>query len=143
MTNFIVENLWTLVPVLTAVGLVAMVVSDAMLRQRLGNLHKNLGAIEQNYRKQKEQYFKLAESAERTATDRARLIETVDKFVEEFNSWHNTKIHFFYNTDGWHLVYGEDELKLLNKDYGDCVDFEVGDDNEGINEQNEEEDENN
>ena len=143
MTNFILENLWTLMPVLTAVGLVAMVVSDAMLRQRLGNLHKNLGAIEQNYRKQKVQYFKLAESAERTATDRARLIETVDKFVEEYNSWHATKIHFFFNTDGWHLVHGEDELRLWNKEYGDCVDFEVGDDNEGINEQNEEEDENN
>ena len=60
------------------------------------------------------------------------LCKKIEVFVEEHNSWHDRKIAFYYNKDGWHCLYA-DEMPQ-----GDVVSEQ-----EEINAQNEKEDENN
>ena len=60
------------------------------------------------------------------------LCVNVEKFVEEHNSWHDRKIAFYYDKDGWHCCY-DDEMPQ-----GDVVSEQ-----EEINEPNEHNDENN
>ena len=59
------------------------------------------------------------------------LYMAVEEFVEEHNSWHDRKIAFYYDKDGWHCCYC-DEIPQ-----GDVVSEQ-----EEINVQNEKEDEN-
>lgn len=61
----------------------------------------------------------------------AVIISKVEEFVNEHNSWHDRKIAFYYNKDGWHCLYA-DEMPQ-----GDIVT-----DQEEIAQQNEKEDEN-
>lgn len=37
------------------------------------------------------------------------LYMAVEEFVNEHNSWHDRKIAFYYNKDGWHCCY-DDEM---------------------------------
>ncbi|MGN0491845.1 hypothetical protein [Ruminococcus sp.] len=60
------------------------------------------------------------------------LYMEVEEFVNEHNSWHDRKIAFYYDKDGWHCVYA-DEIPQ-----GDIVSEQ-----EEINEPNENNDENN
>ena len=60
------------------------------------------------------------------------LCKKIEVFVEEHNSWHDRKIAFYYDKDGWHCCYA-DEIPQ-----GDVVTEQ-----EEINKQNEKEDENN
>ena len=58
------------------------------------------------------------------------LYMAVEEFVKEHNSWHDRKIAFYYDKDGWHCLYA-DEIPQ-----GDVVTEQ-----EEINAQNEKEDE--
>lgn len=60
------------------------------------------------------------------------LLAKVEGFVNEHNSWHDRKIAFYYDKDGWHCCYA-DEMPQ-----GDVVSEQ-----EEINVQNENNDENN
>lgn len=60
------------------------------------------------------------------------LYMAVEEFVNEHNSWHNRKIAFYYDKDGWHCLYA-DEIPQ-----GDVVTEQ-----EEINAQNENNNENN
>lgn len=60
------------------------------------------------------------------------LCKNIEAFVEEHNSWHDRKIAFYYDKDGWHCLYA-DEMPQ-----GDVVTEQ-----EEINEQNENNNENN
>ena len=60
------------------------------------------------------------------------LYMAVEEFVKEHNSWHDRKIAFYYNKDGWHCLYA-DEIPQ-----GDAVTEQ-----EEINAQNENDNENN
>ena len=60
------------------------------------------------------------------------LCKMIETFVEEHNSWHDRKIAFYYDKDGWHCLYA-DEIPQGN----------VVTEQEEINAQNEKEDENN
>ena len=60
------------------------------------------------------------------------LLAKVEFFIEEHNSWHDRKIAFYYDKDGWHCCYA-DEMPQ-----GDVVSEQ-----EEINVQNENNDENN
>ena len=60
------------------------------------------------------------------------LYMAVEEFVKEHNSWHDRKIAFYYNQDGWHCCYA-DEMPQ-----GNIVTTE-----EEITQQNENNDENN
>ena len=85
------------------------------------------------------EYKKLADEHENTLSELlassielAVIISKVEKFVEEHNSWHDRKIAFYYDKDGWHCLYA-DEMPQ-----GDVVTEQ-----EEINAQNENNDESN
>ena len=59
------------------------------------------------------------------------VVNTVKDFIDEHNYWHDRKISFYYDQDGWHCCYN-DEMPQ-----GDIVP-----DQEEITQQNEKEDEN-
>ena len=92
-----------------------------------------------NYRALKKSYEELLDEHENTtAKSLAQTFELlsicaeVEAFVNEHNSWHDRKIRFYYNQDGWHCLYA-DEISQ-----GDVVTGQ-----EEINEQNEKDNENN
>ena len=60
-----------------------------------------------------------------------KVICVVTGFVKSHNSWHDRKIRFYYNKDGWHCCY-DDEMPQ-------CDTFT---DQEEITQENEKEDEN-
>lgn len=85
------------------------------------------------------EYEKLLDEHENTLSELlassielAVIISKVEKFVEEHNSWHDRKIAFYYDKDGWHCLYA-DEIPQ-----GDVVTEQ-----EEINEPNEHNNENN
>ena len=88
---------------------------------------------------QKKAYRRLAEMHIATLKDLLstemeynKVICVVTGFVKSHNSWHDRKIAFYYDKDGWHCYYA-DEIPQ-----GDVVTEQ-----EEINAQNEKEDENN
>ena len=60
------------------------------------------------------------------------VVNTVKDFIDEHNYWHDRKIRFYYDQDGWHCCY-DDEMPQ-----GDVVSEQ-----EEMNVQNENNDENN
>ena len=85
------------------------------------------------------EYEKLLDEHENTLSELlassielAVIISKVEKFVEEHNSWHDRKIAFYYDKDGWHCCYCDE------KPQGDVVSEQ-----EEINEPNEHNNENN
>ena len=98
-------------------------------------LHLQIKARKKLFREYKE----LADEHENTtAKSLAQTFELlsicaeIEAFVNEHNSWHDRKIAFYYDKDGWHCLYA-DEIPQ-----GDVVTEQ-----EEINAQNEKEDENN
>ena len=92
-----------------------------------------------NYRVLKKSYEglidKLSEKCNlinETRSELSNLACSVRAFVEEHNSWHDRKIAFYYDKDGWHCLYA-DEIPQ-----GDIVTEQ-----EEINEPNEHNNENN
>ena len=87
---------------------------------------------------QKKAYRRLAEMHTATLKDLLstemeynKVICVVTGFVKSHNSWHDRKIRFYYDQDGWHCCY-DDEMPQ-----GDVVSEQ-----EEINVQNENNDEN-
>lgn len=84
------------------------------------------------------EYKKLADEHENTLSELlaksielASIYSEVEGFVNEHNSWHDRKIAFYYDKDGWHCCY-DDEMPQ-----GDIVTNQ-----EEITQQNENKDEN-
>ena len=67
-----------------------------------------------------------------TETEYRDLIYAVKGFIDRHNEWHDRKIKFYYDQDGWHCCYA-DEMPQGN----------IITDQEEINVQNENNDENN
>ena len=89
--------------------------------------------------RQKKAYRRLAEMHTAALKDLLstemeynKVICVVTGFVKSHNSWHDRKIRFYYDQDGWHCCY-DDEMPQ-----GDVVSEQ-----EEINVQNENNDENN
>ena len=62
------------------------------------------------------EYKKLADEHENTLSELlaesielASIYSKVEGFVNEHNSWHDRKIRFYYDQDGWHCCY-DDEM---------------------------------
>ena len=36
------------------------------------------------------------------------VVNTVQDFIDEHNYWHDRKIRFYYNKDGWHCCYADE-----------------------------------
>ena len=44
-----------------------------------------------------------------TKTELNSVVNTVKDFIDEHNYWHDRKIRFYYDIDGWHCCY-DDEM---------------------------------
>lgn len=85
------------------------------------------------------EYKELADEHENTlsellasSVELVSIYSEVEGFVNEHNSWHDRKIAFYYDKDGWHCLYA-DEMPQGN----------VVTEQEEITQQNENNDENN
>ena len=50
----------------------------------------------------------ILEDSLKTETKYNKVICVVIGFVESHNSWHDRKIKFYYNQDGWHCCYADE-----------------------------------
>lgn len=83
------------------------------------------------YRNLDEKHLKLLINLLEKGAELLSIIHAVEDFIEEYNSWHDRKISFYYDQNGWHCCY-DDEMPQ-----GDTFTTE-----EEITPQNEKEDEN-
>ena len=84
------------------------------------------------YKELNEIRFGLTKELLGTETEYRDLIYAVKGFIDRHNEWHDRKIRFYYDQDGWHCCYA-DEIPQ-----GDVVSEQ-----EEMNVQNENNDENN
>ena len=84
------------------------------------------------YRRLAEMHTAALKDLLSTEMEYNKVICVVTGFVKSHNSWHDRKIRFYYDQDGWHCCY-DDEMPQ-----GDVVSEQ-----EEINVQNENNDENN
>ena len=61
------------------------------------------------YKELNEIRFGLTEELLGTETEYRDLIYAVKGFIDRHNEWHDRKIRFYYNQDGWHCCY-DDEM---------------------------------
>ena len=50
----------------------------------------------------------ILEDSLKTETKYNKVICVVTDFINEHNSWHDRKIRFYYNQDGWHCCYADE-----------------------------------
>ena len=61
------------------------------------------------YKELNEIRFGLTKELLGTETDYRDLIYTVKGFIDRHNEWHDRKIRFYYDQNGWHCCY-DDEM---------------------------------
>lgn len=83
------------------------------------------------YKELNEIRFGLTNELLSTETEYRDLIFAVKGFIDRHNEWHDRKIRFYYDQDGWHCCY-DDEMPQSD----------VVTEQEEITQQNEKEDEN-
>ena len=83
------------------------------------------------YRNVAEKHRALSSYIVDKETELRSIVNAVNDFIDEHNFWHDRKIRFYYDIDGWHCCY-DDEMPQ-----GDTFTTE-----EEITQQNEKEDEN-
>ena len=65
------------------------------------------------YKELNEIRFGLTEELLGTETEYRDLIYAVKGFIDQHNEWHDRKIRFYYDKDGWHCCY-DDEMPQGN-----------------------------
>ena len=60
------------------------------------------------YKELNEIRFGLTEELLGTETEYRDLIYAVKGFIDEHNYWHDRKIRFYYDQDGWHCCYADE-----------------------------------
>ena len=65
------------------------------------------------YKELNEIRFGLTKELLGTETDYRDLIYTVKGFIDRHNEWHDRKIRFYYDQNGWHCCY-DDEMPQGN-----------------------------
>ena len=72
--------------------------------------------VRKEYNKVVKKYLKLLDKVDEkpdlinaTRSELSNLACSVKAFVEEHNSWHDRKIAFYFDHDGWHCCY-DDEM---------------------------------
>ena len=65
------------------------------------------------YKELKETRLGLTKELLSTETDYRDLIYAVKGFIDRHNEWHDRKIRFYYDKDGWHCCY-DDEMPQGN-----------------------------
>ena len=61
------------------------------------------------YRKLAESYGELRIKSLVKKVELNSVVNTVKDFIDEHNYWHDRKIRFYYDQDGWHCCY-DDEM---------------------------------
>ena len=61
------------------------------------------------YRKLAESYGELRIKSLVKKVELNSVVNTVKDFIDEHNEWHDRKIRFYYDQDGWHCCY-DDEM---------------------------------
>ena len=71
--------------------------------------------VRKEYNKVVKKYLKLLDKVDEnpdlinaTRSELSNLACSVKAFVEEHNSWHDRKIAFYYDKDGWHCCYADE-----------------------------------
>lgn len=71
--------------------------------------------VRKEYNKVVKEYFELLDKVDEktdlinaTRSELSNLACSVKAFVEEHNSWHDRKIAFYYDKDGWHCLYADE-----------------------------------
>ena len=67
-------------------------------------LHKQKKA----YRNVAEKHRALSSYIVDKETELRSIVNTVNDFIEEHNSWHDRKICLYYNKDGWNCCYADE-----------------------------------
>lgn len=139
MIEFNTNILWLITCSVLATLLVTLVFYLRYIVKNYKNVTKK---YLESLAKQNEYCDKILELQKTCSTDGAKYInlltehidlqERVSHFIVEHNSWHDRKIAFYYDKDGWHCLYA-DEIPQ-----GDVVT-----EHEEINAQNENNNENN
>ena len=62
------------------------------------------------YKELNEIRFGLTKELLGTETEYRDLIYAVKEFIDRHNEWHDRKIRFYYDIDGWHCCY-DDEMQ--------------------------------
>ena len=60
------------------------------------------------YRNVAEKHRALSSYIVDKETELLSIINTVNDFIEEHNSWHDRKICLYYNKDGWNCCYADE-----------------------------------
>ena len=101
MIEFIMNNFWQIACSVLAI-LTAIVFSFECY-------------VRKEYNKVVKEYFELLDKVDEktdllnaTRSELSNLACSVRAFVEEHNSWHDRKIRFYYDQDGWHCCYADE-----------------------------------
>lgn len=132
MIEFIMNNFWQIACSVLAI-LTAIVFSfECYVRKEYNKVVKK---YLESLAKQLEYCYKISDLQNKSIYTNDKylsLLKCASDFVNEHNSWHDRKIAFYYDKDGWHCLYA-DEIPQGN----------VVSEQEEINTQNENNDENN
>ena len=60
------------------------------------------------YRKLAESYGELRIKSLVKKVELKSVVNTVKDFIDEHNEWHDRKIRFYYDQDGWHCCYADE-----------------------------------
>lgn len=132
MIEFIMNNFWQIACSVLAI-LTAIVFSfECYVRKEYNKLAKQNFILIDEKNKLLEELNDATDCAERIRYQNFLIFDVISNFINEHNSWHDRKIAFYYDKDGWHCLYA-DEIPQ-----GDIVTEQ-----EEINEPNEHNNENN
>ena len=82
------------------------------------------------YRNVAEKHRALSSYIVDKETELRSIVNAVNDFIDEHNYWHDRKISFYYDQDGWHCCYDDEmpqgdvvteqeEITLQNENNGD------------------------
>ena len=60
------------------------------------------------YRKLDEKHLKLLINLLEKESELLSIIHAVENFIEKHNYWHERKISFYYDQNGWHCCYADE-----------------------------------
>lgn len=60
------------------------------------------------YRNVAEKHRALSSYIVDKETELRSIVNAVNDFIDEHNSWHDRKISFYYDQDGWHCCYADE-----------------------------------
>lgn len=101
MIEFITGNIWQI-----ACGM--LVIMNAIVFSFVRYLRKEYNKVAKGFLALLYKVDEKDNLIKETRSELSSLACTVKAFVEEYNSWHDCKIRFYYDIDGWHCCYADE-----------------------------------